>query len=81
MLSWDLGPYLGDGVSGAVWLVKWGVVLLGIGAGEGIRTLDHLLGRQVLYQPELLPLDSTHSNLKTMCRQKRVSLWRANAGC
>ena len=53
---------------------------MGSGAGEGIRTLDHLLGRQVLYQPELLPLDSTHSNLKTMCRQRRVSLWRANAG-
>ena len=34
--------------------------LLRVGAGDGIRTRDGLLGRQVLYQPELLPLAGTH---------------------
>jgi hypothetical protein len=34
-------------------------VLREIGAGEGIRTPGGLLGRQVLYQPELLPLNGS----------------------
>jgi hypothetical protein len=40
------------------------------GAGDGIRTRDGLLGRQVLYQPELLPLDVTNSNCWNGDRQK-----------
>jgi hypothetical protein len=42
----------------------------GLGAGDGIRTRDGLLGRQVLYQPELLPLDGTHCSFWTGHRQK-----------
>ena len=48
------------------------LVLWGIGAGEGIRTPDGLLGRQVLYQPELLPLAGTHFSCWNGERQKGV---------
>jgi hypothetical protein len=41
-----------------------------IGAGDGIRTRDGLLGRQVLYQPELLPQNQIHFISEFNCRQR-----------
>ena len=42
-------------------------------AGEGIRTPDHLLGRQVLYQPELLPQDHPHFSPQNRPPSKSLS--------